>query len=504
VAELLYGTWMVYAFVRTWSDVTAGRLATGLLAGATVLAFWNWQGSALALFPLVLWAGVWRVAAPPGDTTSLRALRALAWGSAGAAAILAATVAAWGPPGAFSRPSLSGIGVTHVAMCVVSAAFGGLLAAAGRWCGVRGRVRRAGEVAVAAIVPVAASLLIPPIRSGVAHGMTALGAANPWYQTIDEFRPLFGGAASVAEFVVMSMAGFGGCLLAVPVAAVALLYRWRREPADRPHIAFLVLWGALFLLLALARKRFALYLVVPLALWCEVAVCEVAQAASRRWAVHAALARRAVTVSAALLLVGPALPMVWMAGHVAPDRLQDEILIPLAQELRVMVAPPGRPAVMATWSAGHVIQYFAGKPVVATPFGTDLGPEGMRDLARFQFSSEPEDAEELLSRRRVGFVLLQAPATEGKVMLGFLPPDSPRRLGLVRDERGRRLHMVPGYAHMVTSRLYHFDGMSPSSEPLATLAAYRLLAESSGSALDFGSDLPGHHTSSSGSCPDSG
>ena len=42
----------------------------------------------------------------------------------------------------------------------------------------------------AAGLVIASTLAWPQVRRGIAGGLTALAASNPWYENIAEFRPL--------------------------------------------------------------------------------------------------------------------------------------------------------------------------------------------------------------------------------------------------------------------------------------------------------------------------
>jgi len=137
----------------------------------------------------------------------------------------------------------------------------------------------------------------------------------------------------------------------------------------------------------------------------------------------------------------------------------------------------GGEAVLSLWSLGHEIQWFTRKPVVSTPFGTDIGVRSMKDEAAFFLADNPEAAEEVLRRRRVGFVFLRNPIPEIAVMSGFLPGQPARVIRRASPSAGIGYDLYAEALDLVPSRLYFFDGGSLAGQ-VSALANYRLLSES--------------------------
>jgi hypothetical protein len=54
--------------------------------------------------------------------------------------------------------------------------------------------------------------------------------------------------------------------------------------------------------------------------------------------------------------------------------------------------PAGNEAVLAHWDRGHVIEWVADRPTVATNFGSYLGVESYRDPPRFFLSEDVSEA----------------------------------------------------------------------------------------------------------------
>jgi asparagine N-glycosylation enzyme membrane subunit Stt3 len=450
---------------------------TSLLAASLALSFWNWSGSALYLLVLSAHAALLHLVAPAGDAAPGRAARTLAWGALGAGLLLLGSIALWGPPGALRSARLTPITGLSVGVCLATAAAAALVAAVRAWRPSARPAVRAASLGAAALLPVVVLAAAPrELRSGVVHGLTALGASSAWYASIAEFWPLlFSGRQPWTRELLLAAIAFGLTPLLLVPAARLVATGWRDLPDRRPELLFLATWTAVTLLLALVRRRFEGYAAVPLA------VCG-------GWALHAAgdaLARRfpgrrwvplAARLAGVLLAVAPGLPVVATASvHEPPDGAADKF--PLLDWLSRVPPTPGREGVLATWSHGHEIQWIARKPVVSTPFGTDIDPRALADQAAFFLSRDPDRAEAILRQRRVGFVLVENPVREVATLHAF-DPDGP---AWAFEERGvstgSRYAFHPEFFDLVPSRLFFFDGGTRDGIGPA-LGAYRLLAES--------------------------
>lgn len=471
-------------------------MALGALIAA---AFWNWLGSALYLLVLVGFTGLWHVIAPAGDAAAPRIARTLLRGGLIGAGLLAASIALLAPPGALARGGLNGLTALHVAMCAASAAFGGLLSAMLRKAG--GRSRRLMEAVAAAAIALLPVLLIAPLREGIGHGLAALSRGNAWYASISEYRPiLVSGARSLGQDLGTVFNAFGLGLFVMPIAFVPLWRRWKSADAERPALFFLFVWGSTFFALTLIELRFQLYLAIPMAFWIAIAVRDLADRAAARWSSRAVAAGRAVRAAGILLVVAPALPFVWSGAYAAQLPGFESDLFPELEWLRkIPGTDASRPAVMAEWAVGHAVQYFAAKPAVVTPFGTDLDegartpehPSGMEDWSAFLFATEPDSAEAILARRRVGFVVLRSPKNEVIGDLAFAPADTRPVADLAFSWlEGPMPTARPEFFRLIPSRLYYYDGMS-SDRNVPSLGGYRLLYESPGT--EWVGNLPPAH-----------
>lgn len=454
---------LLLAFARAGERWRAAALGLAVLAP---IAFWTWMGSALHLVLPLAAASAWHLAELPAAAPGLRALAA---GAAGGAVGLAVSVAWWGAPGALASGATTGVGGLHVALLAATAAFAAGLLAARRARGARPAAvpRRAIELGVAALAPAAVLLAVPALRAGVLGGLTAAAAANPWYAAIDEFEPLVGsGVMPLSEELWALVSGYGLAHLAAAAGVAALARRWRGRPDERPRLLLLAVSLAVLVPAALARKRMGIYAAVPLA---------VAADAGIRWAAaRLAGGARLRAVAAAALACAVVAPVV--PEHLAPapqlGRAEEAVLRAAAD------APvaPGAEAVMAPWSLGHLVQFFADRPVVASPFGTEGGATALPDAAAFWFATDQATAEEVLSRRRAGLVLLADVVSEAGVLQAFAAPGAPRALepGLAPD--GRRVSRdTEDFWRLLPNRLYFDDGLATGGGP--PLDAFRLLAE---------------------------
>ncbi|HSD52000.1 MAG TPA: STT3 domain-containing protein, partial [Candidatus Methylomirabilis sp.] len=480
-AELFFTCWIFLAFVaslRRDPPVGARRWVTPTLLGLGIaLAFWNWMGSGFSLLIMTLFAAVWHVLAP-ADGGATRAARALGEGSAVGAALLALSILLVAPDALF-RMSARGVSGFHVTLVLVTAGFGALLLLARRMRPDGPRVRRAGEVLLAGLVPVGAALmLLPGLGAGVRHHLGALTASSSWYADIEEFGPLLlGGWDPLRVELNRMLREFGLTLLGMPLCIPAFVRAWRGRPGDRVTLAFLAWWGALVAVLTVVRVRFVLYAAVPAVLWITLGIDELARWLPTRFPHRSSLLAWTTPVIGVLVVAAPGVP------SLAPGWLRPSDVLTAAEPslkwLRDVPSPvPGRESVLSSWQLGHSIQYYAGKPVIASPFGTDAGAEAMVDLAAFYYAPDQKAAEWVLERRRTAFVLLGNPMNDLHTLFGFAFPGAPKVVRLTRDWlRGGYLEVADAFFRLPVSHLYFFDG-SGAVPGRAALSIYRLLFES--------------------------
>jgi len=484
--EAMIMTGMAGAFVWIGRRRGAGKPARAgevLLAALMGLAFLTWQGSVLHLAVLMgALALLWIV--HPEEGAAREVSRSVAGAALGAAGILAVGIVVTDHPSSLLTVSLAGLNGFHVAAVLMAAAFGWALPAApgpGDWGGP-GRFAQA--ALTAGVVLVAGLLLVPGLGAALLHGIEALGASSAWYGNIREFDPLLmAGFDPLSVEASRALRWTGLALPVAPVAAVVLARRGGRffvpsRTGGRPARAFLLFWGLSFLALALMRQRFLIYATAPLALWLAALAVEAARALARRtrrgW-----MPPTAAASFAAVVLV----PCVsWYAGQLGsggedPDR---QALMEALAWLRHRPAPlPDRPAVFAEWDYGHLVQYEAGKPVLVSPFGTDLGEAAMRDFADAFTTDDPERLEAILERRSVGFLILTEPVTEAVFSQDFAPAGTPELVQLTLDWRaGASVRVLDPFWATAAARLYYRDGMVPAGFEGEALGRYRLVWES--------------------------
>lgn len=473
VSELLLQALVTLAFVGGWVRERAAaprRLWALALGIAITLSFWNWQGSALYLVLLSGFGAVWHVFDREG-VVARRVHETLALGAGAGAALLLGTIVVWGRPGAMLATNLSGINGVQALLTAMVGLFAGGLWLASAIRRRRPSVVRCGlEALLAAAMPLAAAwLLLPGLRAGVGQGLLALTAGNPWYASIREFQPpLFGGKGLRAELAAW-VPRFAP-MFVMPVAAWGLARRWRRRPEQRAALAFLATWGVMLFLPTMLRLRFTLYLSIPAVLWAAIGLRELAAAIGPRL-------RLQTVMAGALLLLVPAL-FYFSHGGLRRDPTQVEVIAALEWLRDRSPLDPDRPAVFSEWDWGHLIQYYADRPAVATPFGTDGGEGAMADTAAFFLTRSPDEARRILEERRAGHLLLADPLTHAAESSAWAPagPGSPVVVEW-HPIHGPRMSVTPEVDDLVAVRVYYDSGLS--SRGLPTLGRYRLIYEGS-------------------------
>lgn len=455
---------------------TAPRRRPGLhgawAALLIALAFWSWMGSGFHLLVLLaITAALHLLPREDEGGAADHAAVVLAAGGLGGSLLLAATVAIWGAPGALREANTTGVGGLQVALAAAAGTFALVLhLARRRWPGT-GLGRRALALAAASL-PGLLLLALPSVREGLGGGLRALTAGDAWYRQIDEFRPLLAADRGVEAVLLMLLRGYGLTPLLLPLGALAVATTWRSRAIPRPALLTVAALCVLLIPLTLLRKRFGVYAVIPVALATELALMDCARRVLRRLTIEPTTGRsRALGLSAALVVVAPsALEHGLQDTPLPPDQVS--VLEWIAQR----PPAPGREAVLAPWTFGHAIQFFAGRPVVTSPFGTAIGEGGMRASAAFWHARTPRDAEAVLARRRVGLLLLGPVISETATLQAFAPPGT----AVALDDHGditrlREWTLTPRFDALVPTRLYYGNGSGAPGR--AALDGFRLLAE---------------------------
>ncbi len=481
VAELVLFVLALFAFERSVTQDRSGPwLAT--LAGVLAMGPWMWHGSALIpgfLAAFVAATYLWR---PAGAEVARRSARALAVTAAAGGAALAASMVPWHAPYVWHPASLNGLSAFAPAAILAVAAFSGLLVIADRCGAGRTGVRRAVVVALAAVAPLACLLLAFP--GPVTHGLRAAVSGDPFLKTVGEQQPLlFSRIFPVRAELVNDFWSIGPILFAPFFAFPALRRQFQAFPSKRVAIALLGFGTALFFVLTCLLNRFRQYLAPFLVLDAGVLFAALLEAGSHGTAdafgaprLPASVAegrpwrRRALAMGLLLLLGFPGLHVL-LADEVSVEPR----LVKMLEWLRAANLP--RRAVLSPWGFGHLLQYYGGAPVVVTPFGADLGLEGMRSLAFFLYAPDERSATAELERRNVGFVLLDDPIVAVQDSFPFAPADAQQ---LVVEEGGWPFgtHPTPlgRYEESIPAVLYYSDGVPPSGGR-PSLGRFRLVYE---------------------------
>lgn len=475
VLEILLSCGVQAAFAWSWLAPTSRGRALGSVATALglTLSFWTWMGSGFNLVVPVGFACASHVLLRGEPEVVRRIERSLLASLGGAAALLAASLAAWGAPGALHRGGIQGLTGLHVALLAGGAACGAALLALGSVRPRSGPAARVAEVSAAALLPVLAALaLAPPLREGVRVGLTALAAANPWYDDIAEFRPLlFSCHTPLTADLEVALRLYGLAIPAALLSAPRLIRRWR-DGADRAQVLFLALWGISFLAFALMRRRFAPYLAVPAALLAWEGVRAAAGALAARWFPGRRRAAALLAGAGVVAVIAPGARGLLVAQQVP------ESWVTATRWLGAQPSRPGAEGVLGSWELGHLALYYGGKPVVVTPFGTEGGRGAMEAVARFDLG-DGGGADAALRERRVGWVMLLDPVVRVRMEAALLGPASPvqahRECTLAE---GKVDSLSADFLSTTAARLFYFDGLAAPERPERPIDGLRLVYES--------------------------
>jgi dolichyl-diphosphooligosaccharide--protein glycosyltransferase len=355
----------VFAIVDAVTRERTGR-ATLLLGAALVMGTLGWTGAPLQVAIVVFVA----IAASLAQRDRAFAVGSvLATGSAIAAIVVAPFVEAsvWTRAEAFTFEGLSLLHDT----ALIGAAFCGAAIALGARRSLRGAPMQLGIAIAAAIalVPLGPQSLAWFIRAfryaaGDADILALVSEARPLYSLFGEldFRPV------VTRLGLLPLWCGAGL-------AVAL---WRRE--SRPAAALVAPWAAIALFLAMRHSRFTF-----------TAALALATAAGLAWLVTP----RRFRVAALAISLLPALPAyVSVPGFEGQNLLARGSLVrrlEIDSVARAIGASRGEGAVLAPWSYGHWIIWYAERPVVLSPM-LSVGQPGFRDGMAFFFIEDVEAA----------------------------------------------------------------------------------------------------------------
>lgn len=224
------------------------------------------------------------------------------------------------------------------------------------------------------------------------------GAENTFMAQVAESAPLVG-AGAWSKLVLY----LGYSALLAPLFAFAWVWRaWRAGRLEwAPWCAALLVFGPL----AALQMRFAEFVVAPIALAVAVLCSEL-----RTPAWLAKWPQPLLALVAALGALGTYFEGVRSTLERAIDAppFTDSLAKRSARGMSNWLRANSKPgaAVMASWSYGQLIQWAAERPVVASNYGHYTGEQAFLDSFRFFGAQDSAQAEALLQRRDVRYVLV--------------------------------------------------------------------------------------------------
>lgn len=425
-------------------------LAWGLLLGALCgLMLGSWVASLLYVLELQLALGwmLWR-----RSTTSMPGLAPLGIAlHVGAAAVLLPAVLSspWRVEFPWMVVNLSWFHVAELALgALVFLPLGSQALATGR------PLCRAYPALVAAALGVLAlaawSLELAPAR-GIAAGFEWVSRVDRFMDSVQESMPLVGVRA---ESGVLFLA-LGYSVLLVPIALAWALWRVLRHGDS--ELAPWVIAVLALLPQALLQRRFADPLSVPMSVLLGVAA---AKATAR-------VRSRVLPWLAVLLAVAaqwPSAASAWKRLSAPRDPQIASASDPVLGErkalewIRARASGSDEWSVLAHWDRGHIVEWAANAPSIATNFGSYIGIDSYRDPARFFLEENPALARDLLARRRVRYVYASASLIQLVPSLCRIA-DPERSSALLREGPKGGLVLTDRWYQTFASRLL-FNGTS--------------------------------------------
>ena len=399
------------ALLSTADPARQRRLAAGagaIAAGCLLIT----PGSLPQILPVQGVVVAWALAAADRSAAQERAR---------AGALLNASAALLLLPACLGNGGFSGIGeysplvLSNFQPLWFGAGAFGLLALAELWkrsaAGSTQRARSTATLTLALVLGASAVALVPELRQ-------ALWQAGGWFTredrfltTVAELRPLLYPGDHLdpgAALDSLTLAFF-----AFPLAWLWLAWRTTFGPERRLPTVLLLVWTAVFFLLALAQERFANVLAPALCLAVAVAIDDLRGVARRLHGRGARLAIDAGIVGLGLTTLAP--PAIYFQAlfiHSRFSRTQEHGWVPPDSRLKVVVekaalwlrgaSPPTRGfldasvrpdyGVLTSWDDGHLVRYRAERPTIEDPFGSFADRRAYELAARYFDVEDEEDA----------------------------------------------------------------------------------------------------------------
>jgi len=289
---------------------------------------------------------------------------------------------------------------------------------------------------------------------GLREAMQWAARENDFMQRVQESKSLIADPALLFDAL-----GWGVLLLPVAWGAMA----WQALARGRLELLPWVAASGLLAPQAAMQARFAEPFVIPMAVvlgWGAV------QLVSSSWAARVQRLPRWSLALLALVLVAGAhaqsVARTWRRLRTTSLnvlQLESPTLLAarqMAEWLRTQPFPEQDPGVLALWSWGHLIEWAAARPAVATNFGLYVGEDSFRDPSRFFLAEDPAAAEALLARRRAGSVLVTSDLPDNLNSM-LLAVDPSLRARYVEEAIGTGGSLTPEWFRTLGARLM-FDG----------------------------------------------
>ena len=387
-------------------DATLGGLVGGAIAGIALL---TWLAS--AMFIAVAGMTFWLASTAMRNERAQNARRAgaLYFLTAAMITIVPAGLSAWNVSQAWSLVNLT----MATPLALVVAALALFLP---NW--LPAEVDESGYVAprgrlVAFLAPPLVGALayvgLPGFGAGVREGVAWANRGNLFMDVVDESRPLIEvGSGSLWHGLNLDL-GWAGLALPIVLLWIGLNVSAsldRTRGGARPEARFHLLLNLLvFGILAIEQRRFGNSLAVPLAIAVGMvgglAVARLENGYARDWRGRT-LAGLGLALSAVLVVGGtlqaralfatsaPALEATraWRAqviGGLKWMRANTPSSGPVA-----MAAARHEYGVLSSWSMGHLIEYYAERPAIATNFGSSVSEDNFVGAARALLERDPD------------------------------------------------------------------------------------------------------------------
>lgn len=327
-----------------------------------------------------------------------------------------------------------------------------------------------------------------PAWQGLREAFAWADRSDPFMSSIQESRPLWeavrsgesGGFARAQRFL-----GLGIALLPLAWIAALLCAVRRRSLALLPWILF----APVLLIQALQQTRFTDVLTIPLAVLIGWSLAQLSSRVFR----SEGRKRSALQLLAVVLCTGllHAKSVSELAHRIQQKGLQTQFVrMPRQRAARASLdwlrarssdsslfgERPG--SVLANWSRGHLIEWSAGLPTVATNFGSYLGEASWTDPGKIFLESSPPIAERRLIEREVRWIFVSSefPNALPTLARSAYPGESER--WIARTPEGAA-SLQPAFFETLGARLMFFGGspLEGDLEPIDFLRLVRVAPE---------------------------